>query len=135
MLRLKQQWETSEDKPYDAKVRKFESQLHELAIGNYEEPNSKRIAKRLLKYESELTAFLHEKDLDATNNAAERALRPAVVMRKIGSVNGGRTVNSYAWGSGRWFLSPNQQIEDSLDPPGEFGHKFDFRKVGLSKID
>jgi transposase len=31
----------------------------------------------------ELTAFLWDRDLDGTNNAAERALRPAVVMRKI----------------------------------------------------
>ena len=31
----------------------------------------------------ELTRFLWDRDLDGTNNAAERALRPAVVMRKI----------------------------------------------------
>jgi hypothetical protein len=83
MLRLKQQWETLEDKQYDARVRRLEMQLHQLASGDYEEPNAKRIAKRLLRHESELTAFLHDRDLDATNNAAERALRPAVVMRKI----------------------------------------------------
>jgi hypothetical protein len=71
MLKLKQQWETLEDKEYDARVHRLESQLQQLASGQYEETNAKRIAKRLLKYGSELTAFLHEKDLDATNNAAE----------------------------------------------------------------
>lgn len=30
-----------------------------------------------------MTRFLWEEKLDGTNNAAERALRPAVVMRKI----------------------------------------------------
>lgn len=96
MLRLKQQWETLEDKKYDAKVRGLQSQLHQLASSRQEEPNAKRIAKRLLKYESELTAFLSDKDLDPTNNAAERALRPAVVMRKISG--GSRSKNgAKAW--------------------------------------
>ena len=96
MLRVKRCWETLEDKKYDAKVRRLEAQLHQLATGQYEEPNAKRIAKRLLKHEDELTAFLHEKDLDPTNNAAERALRPAVVMRKI--TGGSRSKNgAHAW--------------------------------------
>jgi transposase len=83
MLRLKGQWEKLEDKEYDRRVRRLETQLQKLASGQYDEPNAKRIAKRLLKYQSELTAFLWDKDLEATNNAAERALRPAVVARKI----------------------------------------------------
>jgi hypothetical protein len=37
----------------------------------------------LVRYRAELTRFLWEKKLEGTNNAAERALRPAVVMRKI----------------------------------------------------
>jgi transposase len=96
MLRLKQRWEKLEDKEYDQRVRRFEKQLHHLASGQYDEFNAKRIAKRLLKHQGELTAFLHDKDLDATNNAAERALRPAVVMRKI--TGGSRSRNgAQAW--------------------------------------
>jgi transposase len=96
MLRLKRQWEKLEDKEYDARVRRFESQLQQLASGQYDEPNAKRLAKRLLKHQGELTAFLWDKDLDATNNAAERALRPAVVMRKISG--GSRSKNgAKAW--------------------------------------
>jgi hypothetical protein len=115
MLRLKNQWEMLEDKPYDAKVRRFETQLHQLASGKYEEPNAKRIAKRLLKYENELTAFLHEKDLDATNNAAERALRPAVVMRKI--TGGSRSKNgAKAWATlASLMRTANQQNLNLLD--------------------
>jgi transposase len=30
-----------------------------------------------------LTTFLHKREVDGTNNAAERAIRPAVIMRKI----------------------------------------------------
>jgi transposase len=96
MLRLKSQWDTLEDKEYDKRVGRLQVQLHQLASGQYDEPNAKRIAKRLLKYESELTAFLLDKDLDPTNNAAERALRPAVVMRKI--TGGSRSKNgAKAW--------------------------------------
>ena len=42
-----------------------------------------RRAARLRKHEKELTVFPWEDAVDGTNNAAERALRPAVVMRKI----------------------------------------------------
>ena len=35
------------------------------------------------RHQRQLTAFLWDRHLDGTNNAAERALRPAVVMRKI----------------------------------------------------
>jgi transposase/uncharacterized protein YukE len=96
MLRLKQQWDKLEDQEYDGRVRRLESQLQQLANGKYEEPNAKRLAKRLLKYQGELTAFLWDKDLDPTNNAAERALRPAVVARKISG--GSRSKNgAKAW--------------------------------------
>jgi transposase len=96
MLRLKQRWEKLKDKEYDRRVRRIESQLTELAASQYEEPNARRIAKRLIKYQGELTAFLHDKNLDPTNNAAERALRPAVVMRKI--TGGSRSNNgAKAW--------------------------------------
>ena len=42
-----------------------------------------RLTARLAKYRLKLTTFLHRAEVDATNNAAERALRPAVVMRKV----------------------------------------------------
>ena len=42
-----------------------------------------RLGKRLKKHLSSLTTFLHKKGVDPTNNAAGRAIRPVVVMRKI----------------------------------------------------
>ncbi len=83
MLLLKGRWDTLGDECYFRRVRRLEQRLDQLAQGRYDEPNARRLGKRLLRYQKELTAFLWDKDLDGTNNAAERALRPAVVARKI----------------------------------------------------
>lgn len=83
MLLLKSRWDQMSDQRYTSAVCRLETRLEELASGDYAEPNEKRIAKRMSKHRKELTAFLWEKELDGTNNAAERALRPAVVARKI----------------------------------------------------
>jgi transposase len=83
MLLLKSRWATLGDEQRLPRVRRLEQRLAELAGGNYSEPNARRIARRMRRHQAELTAFLHEKDLEGTNNAAERAIRPAVVARKI----------------------------------------------------
>lgn len=46
-----------------------------------------RFAKRLRKHRSHLLRFLYVDDLDATNNLAERRLRPAVITRKTNGCN------------------------------------------------
>jgi hypothetical protein len=46
-----------------------------------------KIAKRLRKRRQHLFTFLYHRGVDATNNAAERAIRPAVVARKISCGN------------------------------------------------
>ncbi len=63
--------------------QRLEERLKELAETKWEEPHATRIGKRLRKHQKELTLFLWEDAVDGTNNAGERALRPAVVMRKI----------------------------------------------------
>ncbi len=83
MLLLKSQWDELDDKPYDLRAKRLEARLDELAHAHYDEANAVRLAKRLRRHQKELTPFLWEKHLDGTNNAAERALRPAVVARKI----------------------------------------------------
>jgi transposase len=83
MLKLKKQWETLDDKQYFPRVACVEKRLEELARADCPEPNARRLARRMHKHQQELTAFLHDKDLAGTNNAAERAIRPAVVSRKI----------------------------------------------------
>jgi len=68
---------------YQRQGKRMEERLKELAEAPWDEPHAVRIAKRLNRHENELTLFLWEDGVEATNNAAERALRPAVVMRKI----------------------------------------------------
>jgi hypothetical protein len=96
MLRLKGQWETLGEAKYLPRVRRLEKRLDQLVAQEYDEANAKRIARRMRRHQKELTAFLWDKNLDGTNNAAERALRPAVVARKISG--GSRSKNgAEAW--------------------------------------
>ena len=55
------------------------------------DPANRRLAKHLRHEEPWLFTFLHCPGIEATNNAAERALRPAVVARK--TWGGNRTEN------------------------------------------
>jgi hypothetical protein len=83
MLALKRKWDELGDECYTRRACRIEDRLDQLARAEYDEPHAARLAKRLRKHRAELTRFLWDKDLGGTNNAAERALRPAVVMRKI----------------------------------------------------
>ena len=83
MLLLKGRWSQMGDEPYLKRVRRLENRLDQLAQADYDEPHARRIARRIRKFRKDLTAFLWDKALDGTNNTAERAIRPAVVARKI----------------------------------------------------
>ena len=58
------------------------SSMDRLLSKNYRAPVNQRLAKHLRHEEPWLFTFLHCPGIDATNNAAERALRPAVIARK-----------------------------------------------------
>jgi|SRR5215213_4053709 len=97
MLALKHKWDGLDDATYTRRASRMEDRLDQLAGAEYDEPNAARLARRLLRHRAELTRFLWERDLDGTNNAAERALRPAVVMRKItGGSRSGRGAEAWA---------------------------------------
>jgi transposase len=51
------------------------------------EPNEEAVRNRLNKQRDHLFTFLHHDGVDATNNLAERQLRPAVIARKISCGN------------------------------------------------
>lgn len=51
------------------------------------DPDNVRFAKRLRKHRQHLLRFLYVEGLDATNNQAERMLRPAVITRKTSGCN------------------------------------------------
>jgi len=96
MLRLKSRRGQLDDARYTARARTLESGLEQLINVGDPEPNAARIARRMKKHRNELTAFLWDPNLDGTNNAAGRALRPAVVARKISG--GSRSPNgARAW--------------------------------------
>jgi transposase len=86
MLLLKAKRHTLPAGRYQGRVNKLQRRLLELERGpkgGWREKHARRLAKRLRGHAGELTAFLFNDQIQPTNNAAERALRPAVVMRKI----------------------------------------------------
>lgn len=96
MLRLKRGRRQFTRKAYQHQVQLLERRLLNLSQQTWDDADADRLTTRLAKYRQELTPFLHHADLDGTNNAAERALRPAVVMRKI--TGGSRSVaGARAW--------------------------------------
>ena len=58
-----------------------------MLAGTYTDPDNARLARRLRKQRAHLLRFLDHDGLDATNNLAERELRPAVIARKLSAGN------------------------------------------------
>ena len=83
MLRLKKKKGVLKAAVYEHQVALAEARLEKLGGQSWNDADADRLTGRLRKYRGKLTTFLHKEEVDATNNAAERALRPAVVMRKI----------------------------------------------------
>ena len=67
---------------YDLAVVRLEARLSNLAATAWAHPDANRLSKRLDKYGSELLTFLWYDNLPSDNNAGERAIRPAVMIRK-----------------------------------------------------
>jgi transposase len=115
MLRLKKKREGMKRVDYEHRVELLEKRLEELSRMNWEDADAVRLTNRLSKYRSKLTTFLHRPEVEPTNNAAERALRPAVVMRKI--TGGSRSAEAAA----AWAIlasvmrTTEQQGRDVLD--------------------
>lgn len=83
MLRLKKRRGKMKAAEYWRGVEQIERRLARLAGQRWNDSDADRLTGRLNKYQTKLTTFLHKSAVDGTNNAAERAIRPAVVMRKI----------------------------------------------------
>jgi len=65
-----------------AKAR-LEGRVDDLIAASYRERNCLRLVKRLKREKGMLFTFLEKKECDWNNNAAERAIRPNVVVRKV----------------------------------------------------
>lgn len=56
--------------------------LEELIATTWEDPQARRLVKRLRRHEAELFTFLDQPGVPFDNNLAERSIRPAVILRK-----------------------------------------------------
>ena len=66
---------------YRGRVRRIKARLVDFASQPFRDPNWKRLSKRLLKHEQTLFTFLDQPGIPKDNNAAERAVRPQVIIR------------------------------------------------------
>ncbi len=66
---------------------KLHAELDRLLSGEYTDPDNARLAKLLRKHRDGVLAFLDHDGVEATNNLAEREVRPAVLTRKVSAGN------------------------------------------------
>ena len=72
---------------YQVACGRLEAALDRLLARHLTDPDNARFAKTLRKQRPRLLTFLYHAAVPPTNNAAERELRPAVVVRKTGGCN------------------------------------------------
>lgn len=88
-LILKKEKPTLNSVVFEQRAADLETRLDALIDENRRmtDPDNLRFAKRLRKQRPHLLRFLYIEGLDATNNLAERQLRPAVITRKTAGCN------------------------------------------------
>jgi len=88
-LALKRAKPTLDPTAFAQQAAALEARLDRLiaARRRFSDPDNLRFANRLRKHRPHLLRFLYVDGLDATNNQAERMLRPAVITRKTAGCN------------------------------------------------
>ena len=86
-MALKRRRGTIGDRGYAVLRGKVHAELDRLLAGVYTDPDNARLARRLRKQREHLLRFLDRDGVDATNNLAEREIRPAVIARKLSAGN------------------------------------------------
>ena len=86
-IELKRRRETMSAHGYATACGRIERRMDRLLRRNYRDPDNRRLAARMIKHRDHLFTFLYEDAVEPTNNAAERALRPAVIARKLSAGN------------------------------------------------
>ena len=66
---------------------KIEAALNRLLADESQDPEVAKLIRLLTKQRRHLLTFLYVDEVDATNNIAERRIRPAVIVRKISAGN------------------------------------------------
>ena len=72
---------------YDEEVIRLEGRLAKIGSEDWEHEDARRLAKRMAKYGNEMLTFMWYDDVASDNNTAERAIRPAVMIRKMSYAN------------------------------------------------
>ena len=80
-IRLKKREEVPAEE-YASRRARLTARLDELIATEWEDKDAKRLIKRLRRHRDDLLTFLDEPDVPFDNNHAERAIRPAVMIRK-----------------------------------------------------
>jgi transposase len=70
------------DDTYTSRRNRILTRLQQLIDTPWEDAHAKRLIKRLRRHQNDLFTFLDHPDVPFDNNAAERAIRPAVIIRK-----------------------------------------------------
>ena len=91
-LMLKAEKPSLDPATFAQRAQALETQLDSLISRQrrLRDPQNARFAKRLRKHRPHLLRFLYVDGLDATNNLAERQLRPGVIIRKTNGCNRSR---------------------------------------------
>jgi transposase len=72
---------------YASKRARIDDRLQALLDRTWPDKNARRLAKRLRRHQHELFTFLDHPEVPYDNNTAERAIRPAVIIRKNSYAN------------------------------------------------
>jgi len=80
-IRLKRRTDLAIDQ-YESRRNHFIPRLDEILSTPWNNPNARRLLKRLRRHRNDLFTFVAQPDVSSNNNHAEREIRPAVIMRK-----------------------------------------------------
>ena len=86
-MALKRRRGTISDHGYAVQRGQVHAEWDRLLAGTYTDPDNARLAKLLRKHRGSVLGFLDHDGVDATNNLAEREVRPAVIARKLSAGN------------------------------------------------
>jgi hypothetical protein len=88
-LRLKGRQRALSAETYASRRDRLHARLDQLIAARWKDPQAKRLLKRFRRHRDHLFTFLDDPAIPADNNHGERAIRPAVIIRK--NTNGNRS--------------------------------------------
>lgn len=81
-IRLWRRQDELSPETYASRRRRLSQRLRELIEAPWEDSQAKRLVKRLRRHQNDLFTFVDQPGVPFDNNLAERAIRPAVIIRK-----------------------------------------------------